>query len=105
LQKPDHKGGLFVCSEGIGVFMVKFFIMAAGVNIQERKLELIQWLSTVDDLSVIDRIADLKSEEDRKSWDEVSEGERESVLKGLQDAEAGKLHPHSTARKIYEKWL
>ncbi len=31
--------------------------------------------------------------------------EKESIEKGLADAEAGKLNPHAKAKKLYEKWL
>ena len=35
--------------------------MKAELNIQSKKLELIQWLSTIEDLSVLNKIIDLKS--------------------------------------------
>ena len=38
-------------------------------------------------------------------WNEISEGEKESIQKGLAEAEARNLKPHSEARKIYDKWL
>jgi hypothetical protein len=79
--------------------------MAIQVDIQERKLDLIQWLSTVDDPLVIDRIEGLKTEETTEYWTEISEAENASIVKGLKDADAGKLVPHSEARKLYEKWL
>jgi len=31
--------------------------------------------------------------------------EKESIEKGLADAEAGKINPHAKAKKLYEKWL
>ena len=36
---------------------------------------------------------------------EISKAERESIQKGIIDADNGKLKPHSEARKVYEKWL
>lgn len=72
-------------------------------SIQERKLELIRWLSVIDDDSLLDKIAELKEESTRDWWDEISESEKESILKGLEDADARNLRPHSEARAIYGK--
>ena len=79
--------------------------MKAELNIQSKKLELIQWLSTIEDLSVINKIIDLKKQENKDWWNSISENEKLSVEKGLQDAEAGKLNSHSKARQLYDKWL
>ncbi|MFZ4435014.1 MAG: hypothetical protein ACOYOR_00755 [Flavobacterium psychrophilum] len=76
-----------------------------AVNIQSKKLELIQWLSTIEDLSVLNKISDLKKQENKDWWNSISENEKQSLEKGLQDAEAGKLSSHSKARKLYDKWL
>jgi predicted transcriptional regulator len=74
-------------------------------TIENKKLELIQWLSTLNDASIIDKIFHLRQTEKIDWWKELSEKEKESIEKGLKDAEEGKLKPHSEARKIYEKWL
>ncbi|HMU34676.1 MAG TPA: hypothetical protein PKC89_12520, partial [Pyrinomonadaceae bacterium] len=73
--------------------------------IQERKLELIQWLSLVDDDSLIDKVAKLREESVSDWWDEISDAEKESINKGLAQADAGQLTPHSKARAKYDKWL
>jgi len=79
--------------------------MKAELNIQSKKIELIQWLSTIEDLSVINKIIDLKKQENKDWWNSISENEKRSVEKGLQDAEAGKLNSHSKAKELYGKWL
>ena len=79
--------------------------MKAELNIQSKKIELIQWLSTIEDLSVLNKIIDLKKQENKDWWNSVSENEKQSIEKGLQDAEAGKLNSHSKARQLYGKWL
>ena len=79
--------------------------MKAELNIQSKKLELIQWLSTIEDLSVLNKIIDLKKQENKDWWNSISENEKQSVEKGLQDAEAGKLNSHSKAKQLYDKWL
>ncbi|RZJ99636.1 MAG: hypothetical protein EOO46_22425 [Flavobacterium sp.] len=79
--------------------------MKAELNIQSKKIELIQWLSTIEDLSVINKLIDLKKQENKDWWNFISETEKQSVEKGLQDAETGKLNSHSKAKELYGKWL
>lgn len=79
--------------------------MNIELNIQNKKLELIQWLSTLEDSTLIEKIMELRKRESKDWWNSISESEKQSIEKGLQDAEAGKLNPHTNARKLYEKWL
>ncbi len=79
--------------------------MNIELNIQNKKLELIQWLSTLENVATIEKIMDLRKEENKDWWDSISTNEKESIERGLQDAEAGKLNPHAKAKKLYEKWL
>ncbi len=74
-------------------------------NIQNIKIELIQWLTTLDDSSLIQKILDLRKSQTKDWWIEISEAERISIEKGISDADNGKLNSHSEARKTYEKWL
>ncbi len=75
------------------------------VNIQNKKIELIQWLSTLTDLSIIEKLIKLRDAEKEDWWKELAEAEINSIEKGLKDAKDGKLVAHSTAKKKYEKWL
>lgn len=79
--------------------------MSLELNIQQEKIELIQWLSTVEDKSILDKIKALRKKESKDWWNTVSNEEKKSIEIGLEDANAGKLKPHSEARKLYEKWL
>ncbi len=92
---------------GIVVFSnYKFFwVMSTELKIQNIKLELIQWLSTLEDASIIEEIMELRKRDNKDWWNSISEDEKQSVERGLEDAESGKLNPHSSARKLYEKWL
>ena len=65
--------------------------MKIELNLQNKKLELIQWLSS--------------TEESKDWWNSIAESEKEAIECGIQDANDGKLNPRSRARKIYEKWL
>ncbi|MCL9810116.1 hypothetical protein [Flavobacterium luminosum] len=79
--------------------------MDIELHIQNKKLELIQWLSTLEDSTLIEKIMELRKRESKDWWNSISENEKQSIEKGLQDAEEGKLNPHTNARKLYEKWL
>jgi hypothetical protein len=70
-------------------------------NIQERKLELIRWLSVVDDVSLIERVAKVRDESINDWWNEISEVEKESIAIGIKDADSGSLKPHSEARACF----
>lgn len=76
-----------------------------STRILNKKMELIRWLSALEDKSVIDKIMEIKKQESRDWWIEISEEERKSLERGIDDAEKGKLVPHSSVRKRYEKWL
>ncbi|MBK9191328.1 MAG: hypothetical protein IPM77_07335 [Crocinitomicaceae bacterium] len=74
-------------------------------TIQHTKIELIQWLTTLEDQTILNKILALRKKETKDWWQNLSESEKESIEKGLKDAKNGKLKSHNKARKVYEKWL
>ena len=66
---------------------------------------MIQWLSTVQDIATIEKIIELRKVENKDWWNSISADEKSAIEQGLNEAHAGKLIPHSNARKLYEKWL
>ncbi len=75
------------------------------MNIQNTKIELIQWLTTLEDSDLIQKIIELRRSETKDWADEISDPEKKSIELGLSDADNGKLKPNSEAKKIYGKWL
>jgi len=75
------------------------------LNLQNKKIELIQWLLSLDDQSLIDKLMKLKKKERTDWWNEISVAEKKSIEKGIQDANNGKLTSHLNVKKVYEKWL
>ncbi len=67
------------------------------------KLELLQWLSRVEDKSIIEKLLKLRQRVDREHT--LSAKEKASIDKGIYDADKQDLMPHTEARKLYEKWL
>ena len=74
-------------------------------NIQNKKIELIQWLSTLNDIAVIEKIMKLRERERSDWWNEISDAEKKSIEKGLEDVKSGNVESHAEVKKIYEKWL
>ena len=72
---------------------------------QNIKIELIQWLTTLEDAATIEKIVALRKSENSDWWAQVSDEERNSIEKGISDANDRKLKPHAEARKSYKKWL
>lgn len=75
------------------------------LSLENKKIELIQWLSTLNDTSLIDKLMELREKEKKDWWNEISASEKESIEKGIQDADNGKLTSQSSVKGIYEKWL
>lgn len=74
-------------------------------KILNKKLELIQWLSTLEDKVVIEKLIKFRKEESTDWWDSISDEEKKSIENGLNDADKNNLIHHVTVRKTYEKWL
>jgi predicted transcriptional regulator len=80
--------------------------MTTDVSIQTKKIELIQWLSAMDDANLLDKIAHLIAQEQKSDWwGDTPEAARQSIEKGIADADNGQLQPHAKARDLYGKWL
>ena len=77
------------------------------MNIQTEKLDLIEWISKLNDTSIIEKIQEIrKNYIHSKDWgDKLNQEEIESIEEGLKDLEEGRIHSHETARKVYEKYL
>ncbi len=44
-------------------------------------------------------------ENEKDWWDEISEAEKASILRGIEDVKAGRVIPHEVVMKKYMKWL
>lgn len=77
------------------------------MNIQTEKLDLIKWISTLNDTLIIDKLRELKDDYSKSEdwWDTLKKEEIDSINRGLKDFEEGRTHSHNTARNVYEKYL
>ncbi|MCB9261577.1 MAG: hypothetical protein H6607_04315 [Flavobacteriales bacterium] len=77
------------------------------MNVQTEKLDLIEWISRLNDTMIIDKLIKIKDDYSKSKdwWDSLKKEEIDSINRGLKDFEEGRVHSHETARKIYEKYL
>jgi hypothetical protein len=77
-----------------------------AVNVEKEKLEIIKWVTNLKDDSAIEKLKKLRKNPKKSDWWlEVGEEEKAAIDKGLADIKAGRVKPHSAAKKLYEKWL
>ncbi len=66
------------------------------MNLQAKKLELVQLIINTDQPSLLEKIGQLlKQEKDADWWDEVPESVQESIKIALREADQGEKIPHS----------
>ena len=78
------------------------------MNTYTEKVDIIQWVAGLEDKSTLRQLKKIKEQSDLKQHipiDSISDKERESILKGIDDSKNGRVQPHSEVRKKYEKWL
>lgn len=75
------------------------------LNLEQEKLEIIKWISTLKDETAIERIKLLKERKTKDWWNEISDAEKIAIEKGLEDLKSRKVKPHKDVKKIYTKWL
>ena len=78
------------------------------MNAYAEKVDIIQWIAGLEDKSTLRQLKKIKEQSDiqKHDWiDTVSQKERESLLRGIDDSANGRVQPHSEVRKKYEKWL
>lgn len=54
------------------------------------KLELIQWLSSVEDRHIIEKLLEFRKRETKDWWKEISDDEKKSLKKGIRQADDGR---------------
>ena len=67
------------------------------------KLELIEWLTSLEDTETIEYLKLVKDSRssDKDWWYELSDEQKTSIRKGLTDIEEGRVVPHEQVKKKY----
>ena len=55
------------------------------VNIQHQKIELIQWLTTLDDESLVQKLIEIRNSVTSDWWSTISNDEKKSIIEGLKN--------------------
>lgn len=80
--------------------------MLANPSLAEKKLDIIQWISAINNDDIISQFSALKQQFLGNQNDTtLSDEERQTLQQGINDMIAGRVVPHSEVRKVYEKWL
>jgi predicted transcriptional regulator len=74
------------------------------MDIQVEKLNLIKWLTEVEEPSVIEQFIALKNEQQRDWWEQISDDEKSDIEKGLAQADKGEVSTHEEVMAKYQKW-
>lgn len=72
------------------------------MKIEDKKLEIIEWLIRLQDEQVIDQI-DLLRKSEQEKWVSLSDKEKESIKEGLKELDEGKGIPHEKVTKDLKK--
>lgn len=76
-----------------------------ATSIESTKVELIQWLTTLEDKSILIKLKEFQESVMSSKEYVLNEEENIAVEEGLSEYESGKIHPHEDVKKLYEKWL
>jgi len=74
------------------------------MNIQSEKLQLIEWISRLEDSDIVNILSQVKQNLSGETI-KLSQEEQEGINRGLKDIEEGRVHSHESVKKIYEKYL
>ncbi|WP_016776138.1 hypothetical protein [Anaerophaga thermohalophila] len=74
------------------------------MNIETRKLNIINWVSHLQDEAVLSRIEQLQSQK-QDWWDLISEEEKAEIKEGISQADNGETKTTEEVLSKYKKWL
>ena len=78
------------------------------MNTHAEKIDIIQWVAGLNDKTTLQQLKKIMEQSSTKQqdwWEIISEEERQSIERGLEDSKKGRITPHSEVKKKYEKWL
>ncbi|MFA9391208.1 MAG: hypothetical protein ACERKD_15470 [Prolixibacteraceae bacterium] len=73
------------------------------MTLDARKMQLINWLSQLNDEKTVARIEEFQSQTDW--WLTISDEERSEIEDGILQADRGEVRSNEEVFKKYQKWL
>jgi len=67
------------------------------MNIQAEKLNLVQAILDIEDIGVIKKVKKILKKEDHDWFDDLTEEQQQSVMRGLEQADRGETITHEEA--------
>lgn len=74
------------------------------MNLETRKLNIISWISRLEDETIIDRIEKLQSYGE-DWWEMIDENEKAHINNGILQADNGEVKTSEEVLSKYRKWL
>ena len=74
------------------------------MDIQAEKLNLIKWLTDIEEPTVLKKLIALKNNEETDWWDLIDDEERAEIEEGLAQADRGEGISHQEFIAKYDKW-
>jgi len=71
------------------------------MDVQTEKLQLIEWLTGINDLSIIEDLKAFRSQKESDWWESLTQDQREDIEAGLTDLEAGRKTDFEQVMKKY----
>lgn len=71
------------------------------MNLETRKINIISWVSHLQDESILSRIEELQSQKN-DCWELISDEERAEIEEGIQQADRGELKSTDEVLSKYE---
>ena len=75
------------------------------MDIQAEKLDLIKWLTDIEEPAVLQKLIALKNDQQTDWWDLIDDEEKAEIEEGLAEADRGNVIPHEEVMAKYKKWL
>jgi predicted transcriptional regulator len=74
------------------------------MNLETRKINIISWVSRLQDENTLSRIEELQSEK-VDWWNSISDEEKAEIEEGIKQADGGEFKTTDEVLSKYKKWL
>jgi predicted transcriptional regulator len=74
------------------------------MDIQAEKLNLIKWITEIQEPSVIEQFIALKNDQQADWWESLDKEEKAEIEAGLSQADNGEVFSHEEVMSKYQKW-
>ena len=77
------------------------------MDIQTEKQNLMEWISKLEDKSIIKDLKFLRDNfaKEKDWWDDLSEAEKKGIEEGLRDIEEGRTYTYEQVKDEVKKWF